>query len=88
MGDFLQGQWEGELRERHPAASVGPARFTVKAERMLEIRSPRKGTYLGVGTGQMGESVWGLWHRVETFHRQLDSWIWMSEERSRLERGV
>lgn len=29
----------------------------------------------------------GLWHWAETVHRQpIDPWIWMSEERFRLER--
>lgn len=34
----------------------------------------------------MGEAALGLWHWAETVHRQPDPWIWMSEERFRLER--
>lgn len=84
--NFLQGQWVDELREKHPVASVAPGGFTAKAEKMIEIGSLETESIWGVGTGQMGESALGLWHWAETVHRQLDPWIWMSEEGFRLER--
>lgn len=58
-GIFLQGQCVGELKEKHPAASVGPPGFTAKAERVIEIRSPRKGTYLGCWDRTNGGVLFG-----------------------------